>query len=199
VGDDLGDFVSGANDTPEKRVALANKYPIYWGSRWILLPNPVAGSWESALYGNVFDAPDDVALAKKFDQVNYFGKTPKPTTTPTVAAATITVTYTGDKCAMTGPQKMPAGMLAIDWVIEDKIPTTHGLCAITLDAGKTIDDLKTWGSAVQPSWVQVVSCWDGSPDGRKTVTVELKHGPNYLVCFSSPAAYIGPLGPIDVE
>jgi 5'-nucleotidase (lipoprotein e(P4) family) len=196
VGDDLGDFVSDANDTPEKRVALAAKYPIYWGSRWILLPNPVAGSWESALYGNLFDAPDEIALGKKFEQVNYLGK---PTAIPTVAAATATVTFAGDKCTMDGPQKMLAGTLAIDWIIVDKHHDLLGLCAVTLDAGKTIEDLKAWGSAVQPPWVRLIDCWNGAPDSRKTVNVELKRGSNYLVCFTSPTTCIGPLGPIEVE
>jgi 5'-nucleotidase (lipoprotein e(P4) family) len=199
VGDDLGDFVSGANDTPEKRVALAAKYPVYWGNRWVLLPNPVAGSWESALYGNVFDAPDDLALGKKFGHVNSFGRLPQATATPVTAAANITVTFAGDKCAMNGPQKMQAGKLNIDWIVEDKNHPLVGLCAITLDAGKTIDDLRSTASADQPPWVQVVRCWDGGPGSRSTVSVDLKKGPNYLVCFSSPTTYIGPLGPIDVE
>lgn len=48
VGDELGDFVSGAKGkgvTPELRRNLAEKYADWWGERWFLLPNPLYGSW----------------------------------------------------------------------------------------------------------------------------------------------------------
>ncbi len=49
IGDDLGDFVSGARDTPEQRVRLAREHSERWGTSWFLLPNPMYGSWERAL------------------------------------------------------------------------------------------------------------------------------------------------------
>jgi acid phosphatase len=48
-GDDLNDFLSVPNADPSKRQAAASAYASYWGSRWIILPNPVYGSWRSAL------------------------------------------------------------------------------------------------------------------------------------------------------
>lgn len=50
IGDDLGDFVSGARDAPERRIALAQRYAGHWGRSWFLIPNPIYGSWEEALY-----------------------------------------------------------------------------------------------------------------------------------------------------
>jgi acid phosphatase len=72
IGDDLGDFLSGAKDTPQKRVTMAEQHPNWWGERWILLINPLYGSWEGALYGHDFSMPDDQVLKLKFDQVKGF-------------------------------------------------------------------------------------------------------------------------------
>jgi len=52
LGDDLNDFVSGANAGPEERRSLARRHTQMWGERWFLLPNPVYGSWERALRGD---------------------------------------------------------------------------------------------------------------------------------------------------
>lgn len=50
VGDDLNDFVPTRGLTPEQRVALAEAHREAWSTRWVLLPNPLYGSWETALY-----------------------------------------------------------------------------------------------------------------------------------------------------
>ena len=55
VGDDLNDFVSGSRAQPGSRVELARRWRAYWGTKWIVLPNPMYGSWERSLYG--FDRP----------------------------------------------------------------------------------------------------------------------------------------------
>lgn len=47
-GDDLNDFFS-ARMTPEKRALEAQKNESWWGERWIILPNPMYGSWEDSL------------------------------------------------------------------------------------------------------------------------------------------------------
>lgn len=49
LGDNLGDFVDGVYSTPRDRQALVDQYRGWWGERWIMLPNPAYGSWESAL------------------------------------------------------------------------------------------------------------------------------------------------------
>lgn len=50
IGDDFGDFVAGAYTTPEERVKIADGFTDYWGTKWFLIPNPIYGSWETALY-----------------------------------------------------------------------------------------------------------------------------------------------------
>lgn len=50
LGDDLGDFVSGAIDLPQNRIRLAQQHNNRWGVSWFLIPNSIYGSWESSLY-----------------------------------------------------------------------------------------------------------------------------------------------------
>lgn len=51
VGDNLEDFVAGSRQDPAARRALVRRHEERWGRRWIILPNPMYGHWESALYG----------------------------------------------------------------------------------------------------------------------------------------------------
>lgn len=48
-GDDLNDFFS-AKLTLAERTAKAKEHEAWFGERWIMLPNPMYGSWEDALY-----------------------------------------------------------------------------------------------------------------------------------------------------
>ena len=48
-GDDLGDFMSGAANTVERRRELSARYDDRWGTKWIVLPNAMYGSWENSL------------------------------------------------------------------------------------------------------------------------------------------------------
>jgi acid phosphatase len=50
AGDDLNDFLSGSRLEPRERVALARRWRSNWGTKWIMLPNPIYGSWERSLY-----------------------------------------------------------------------------------------------------------------------------------------------------
>lgn len=72
VGDDLGDFVSGAKDEPQARIKLANAHKNMWGKRWILIPNPLYGSWEYALFKHDFSKPDKEVLKMKLEHVRGF-------------------------------------------------------------------------------------------------------------------------------
>jgi acid phosphatase len=47
-GDDLNDFFA-ARVAPAERLAKALPYEGWWGVRWIVLPNPMYGSWEDSL------------------------------------------------------------------------------------------------------------------------------------------------------
>jgi len=62
-GDDLNDFVSTSGLSPRERNELAERYRSHWGSKWVVLPNPVYGTWERPLYPA--GAADDVVLAAK--------------------------------------------------------------------------------------------------------------------------------------
>ncbi|MEE9466062.1 MAG: 5'-nucleotidase, lipoprotein e(P4) family [Candidatus Neomarinimicrobiota bacterium] len=52
IGDNSADIASGfRSGDPMKRAALVKQYADWWGRRWIMLPNPMYGSWEGALPG----------------------------------------------------------------------------------------------------------------------------------------------------
>lgn len=59
IGDNLGDFVDDFGVAPEGRVREVARNGGYWGSLWIMLPNPVYGSWEDAALG--YDVKLDAA------------------------------------------------------------------------------------------------------------------------------------------
>lgn len=48
-GDNLGDFLNVDGLTEKQRDELIRRYRDRWGSSWFMLPNPVYGSWESAM------------------------------------------------------------------------------------------------------------------------------------------------------
>ncbi len=56
-GDQLGDFVQVARNTPAARAAQAAQHDAWWGDRWWMLPNPTYGSWEPALFDNQWRLP----------------------------------------------------------------------------------------------------------------------------------------------
>ena len=64
VGDNFEDFLSGTLATIDNRFTLADKYAGYWGEKWIILPNPTYGSWESAITAGV--SGDAAILAAKY-------------------------------------------------------------------------------------------------------------------------------------
>jgi 5'-nucleotidase (lipoprotein e(P4) family) len=48
-GDNLGDFVDGIYGTVDQRARLACGARQWWGERWMMLPNPIYGSWVVAV------------------------------------------------------------------------------------------------------------------------------------------------------
>ncbi|WP_337997213.1 5'-nucleotidase, lipoprotein e(P4) family [Oleispirillum naphthae] len=50
VGDALGDFVDDYGVTIRRRGQEVRSHADRWGSKWIMLPNPVYGNWENAAY-----------------------------------------------------------------------------------------------------------------------------------------------------
>ena len=65
VGDDLDDFVAGAKSDPAKRREIASRHAQRWGRQWIILPNPMYGSWETSLYEFDYALPRDEELDRK--------------------------------------------------------------------------------------------------------------------------------------
>ena len=61
IGDDLGDFVADAAGTPVARRTATAPQRDWWGTRWIMLPNPTYGSWERAIIGS---SPDPIAAKR---------------------------------------------------------------------------------------------------------------------------------------
>ena len=65
-GDDLNDFISAKDISQKERTQLVKENQDRWGRFWYVLPNPVYGSWESALYN--FDdslSPAQIDSTKK--------------------------------------------------------------------------------------------------------------------------------------
>lgn len=65
VGDDLNDFVPADGVLVEQRSALAERHAEFWGTRWIVIPNPAYGSWERTLWGSDFDLSAAERLKRK--------------------------------------------------------------------------------------------------------------------------------------
>lgn len=121
-------------------------------------------------------------------------------TTPAPGTATVTITFNGSKCVYKGSQSVPAGKLAVEWVVENEAYDKYGLVLATLDEGKTFDDLDQWPSSDPPPWLAIVNVWETAPGSKKEVTAQVTNGPYYFVCFYSPPdTKYGTLGPITVE
>jgi acid phosphatase len=69
-GDQLGDFTQILDNTPEGRRVTAAPYAGWIGKRWWVLPNPMYGSWEPALFHNTWAQPDGERRAQKEDALD---------------------------------------------------------------------------------------------------------------------------------
>ena len=49
LGDNLGDFADGVYGSLEQRDGIVAAQASWWGERWIMLPNPMYGSWEEVI------------------------------------------------------------------------------------------------------------------------------------------------------
>ena len=71
VGDQLGDLVSIASNTPQGREQAVRPYLGWVGERWFVLPNPGYGSWEPALFDNDWTRPEAERRQRKLDSLRY--------------------------------------------------------------------------------------------------------------------------------
>jgi len=65
LGDDLNDFANTRDLSVADRAALVDKTASWWGTRWIILPNPMYGSFERAVTSGAKTPCDE--LQKKID------------------------------------------------------------------------------------------------------------------------------------
>jgi len=74
LGDQFGDFTDDYDTGLADRAALFERLKAHFGHDWLVLANPVYGSFESAAYGYDFRLPVEAKRAKKLDSL-----TPWPT------------------------------------------------------------------------------------------------------------------------
>ncbi len=65
VGDNLGDFMDEYKGGMAERQAAMDAQKAMWGERWIVLPNPSYGSWESAPFDHNYKLSGDEQRDKK--------------------------------------------------------------------------------------------------------------------------------------
>ncbi len=51
VGDNLGDFTDSSEGSMDQRGAVVEHHGDWWGSRWVMIPNPMYGGWVKAALG----------------------------------------------------------------------------------------------------------------------------------------------------
>ena len=73
-GDQLGDFVEVASNTPQARAALLDEYGDWFGERWWMLPNPTYGGWEPALFNNDRTLPKPEQREIKREALDFDGQ-----------------------------------------------------------------------------------------------------------------------------
>jgi 5'-nucleotidase (lipoprotein e(P4) family) len=78
VGDQLGDFVDVADNSPAGREAAVAPYGAWVGERWFVLPNPTYGSWEPALFGNDWNLSPTERRARKREALRLGQPAPAP-------------------------------------------------------------------------------------------------------------------------
>jgi hypothetical protein len=116
-----------------------------------------------------------------------------------------TVTFAGNECSYAGPDQVPM-RFTIRWSVEDPVPSGAILRVVSLDPGRTREELAVLPNQVLvPDWVHLLS-WDQTFSlGSRSHTVDL--GPNaayggepiYIVCFyNDKDTAIGAVGPLKV-
>jgi len=69
VGDDYNDFAGLGKTGAAEREHLAEQFQEYWGTRWIVLSNPLYGNWERALYDYNFRLSRQEKIDRKMQQL----------------------------------------------------------------------------------------------------------------------------------
>ncbi len=75
-GDNFGDFTDKFNGSIAERDKAFAALKAHFGHDWMVLANPVYGSWESAAYGHDYKLPDDEKRARKIDALTPWSAKP---------------------------------------------------------------------------------------------------------------------------
>ncbi|MGI9481043.1 MAG: HAD family acid phosphatase, partial [Hyphomicrobiales bacterium] len=70
IGDNLDDFTEGSRLTAAERREIAKQYQEFWGQQWIMLPNPMYGHWEAAIFSFDYGAARHKKLEHKHRLLN---------------------------------------------------------------------------------------------------------------------------------
>jgi acid phosphatase len=70
IGDNFGDFASAVDTSLAARRKKSRSFQKYWGTRWIVLPNPQYGSWEGALYDFNYGLSPLRLLEEKYEHLS---------------------------------------------------------------------------------------------------------------------------------
>jgi hypothetical protein len=86
-------------------------------------------------------------------------------------------------------------------MVQSRAHDLFGLAIVTLDEGKTFQDLDAWPSTDQPPWTTLLSFAEASPgSGLRTVWVPAQKRPIFMVCFTAyPETKTTVLGPVAVR
>jgi 5'-nucleotidase (lipoprotein e(P4) family) len=71
LGDNFEDFAPGTQASIADRAVLMDKYAAYWGTKWIVLPNPTYGSWELAISFGQGHLTEAQVLAAKYRALRF--------------------------------------------------------------------------------------------------------------------------------
>ena len=113
----------------------------------------------------------------------------------------LTVTFEGENCLYDGPDRVPAGRSRLVLDVRDQVAHAgYAVVAVTLEAGKTGEDLRAWPSADTPPWTHGHGAVVVPRGELGWQDVTLHEASLFLVCFTGdPARKIDLLGPIEVE
>ena len=70
VGDNFSDFLDDYSGSIAERNAVLEKHQDLWGSKWIMIANPMYGSWESAAFGHNWKLSGDERRKMKHDAMS---------------------------------------------------------------------------------------------------------------------------------
>ncbi len=108
----------------------------------------------------------------------------------------VVVTSNGSNCAYDGPETVAVGDLTA--ATENQSDGRVGLAAVTLDEGKTFEDLEAWPSVNKPPWAELIGFAEGPARGHSVAVIDVTKGPIYLVCLT-PGSKLAVLGPVEVR